>query len=179
MGRGIALVHAEQVAGEQGGFVAAGPGPDFEDGRGVLVLVLGRQQQGDLALQLRQSEVQGVELVPGEFRHVRITGGKHFLKLGGFIPGPGQGQDRVGHRLQLGMLLGQAHDLGSVCGRAHAGFDLAEAVENLIETGLGQTHSVTTRSNGRPPSTPPRPVCQCREATHRNPGPPTGKTVRL
>jgi hypothetical protein len=33
------------------------------------------------------------------------------------------------------VLLGQAHDLGAVGGRAHARLDLAEAVENLVESG--------------------------------------------
>ena len=40
---GIALIHAEQVAGEQGRLVAAGAGADLQDGRGVLVAVLGGQ----------------------------------------------------------------------------------------------------------------------------------------
>ena len=46
---------------------------------------------------------------------------------------------RLGDRLQLCVLLGQPHDLGPVRGRAHARLDLAEAVEHLVETGLGKS----------------------------------------
>ena len=48
---GVALVHAEEVAGEQRRLVAAGAGAHLEDRRGVLVGVARRQQQGQLALQ--------------------------------------------------------------------------------------------------------------------------------
>ncbi len=41
------------------------------------------------------------------------------------------------------MLLGQAHDLGPVRARAHLRLHLVEAVEHLIEPGLGQTHRET------------------------------------
>ncbi|GAA0208934.1 hypothetical protein GCM10009081_24850 [Brevundimonas nasdae] len=37
------------------------------------------------------------------------------------------------------MFFRQTHDLGPVGRRAHARLDFMEAVENLIETGLGQT----------------------------------------
>ncbi|GAA0616436.1 hypothetical protein GCM10009422_09550 [Brevundimonas kwangchunensis] len=38
------------------------------------------------------------------------------------------------------MLLRQAHDLLPVRGRAHARLHLVEAVEHLIEPGLGKSH---------------------------------------
>ena len=46
---GIALVHAEQVAGEQRRLVAAGAGADFEDGVLLVGRVLGQQQDLDVA----------------------------------------------------------------------------------------------------------------------------------
>ena len=45
---GVALVHAEQVAGEQRGLVAAGAGADFEDGVVLVHRVLGQQREADL-----------------------------------------------------------------------------------------------------------------------------------
>jgi hypothetical protein len=42
---GVALVHAEQVAGEQRRLVAAGAGADFEDGVALVHRVLGQQLQ--------------------------------------------------------------------------------------------------------------------------------------
>ena len=48
---GVALVHAEQVAGEQRGLVAAGAGADFEDDVALVHRVLGQQREPDLLLQ--------------------------------------------------------------------------------------------------------------------------------
>jgi hypothetical protein len=53
--------------------------------------------------------------------------------------GAGEGGDGVCHRLELGMLLGQAHDLSPVRSRGHARLDLPEAVEHLFEPGLGES----------------------------------------
>ena len=48
---GVALVHAEQVAGEQRGLVAAGAGADFEDDVALVHRILGQQRELDLLLQ--------------------------------------------------------------------------------------------------------------------------------
>ena len=45
---GVALVHAEQVAGEQRGLVAAGAGADFQDGVVVVHRVFGNQRELEL-----------------------------------------------------------------------------------------------------------------------------------
>ena len=55
---GVALVHAEQVAGEQRGLVAAGAGADFEDGVVVVHRVLRQQRELDLLLELVASLLQ-------------------------------------------------------------------------------------------------------------------------
>jgi len=137
---GVALVHAEEIAREQRRLVAASAGAHFQDGRGVLVLVARGQQQGDLALQVRQLLLQPLQFVARQLRHLRIVGGRHGLQIGAFGSRLRQRLHEVGHRLQLGVFLGEAHDLGAVAGRAHARFHLAEAVENLVETGLGESH---------------------------------------
>ena len=84
-----------------------------------------------------QAGLQRLQLVAGERRHVRVAGLQHLLQLRRLGPGAGQGLGGGGHRAQFGVLLGQAHDLGPVRGRAHAGLDLAEAVEHLFESRLG------------------------------------------
>ena len=101
---GVALVHAEQVAGEERRLVAAGPGPDLEDGRGVLVPVPGRKQERDLAFKRRQAGLQGLQLVPGEGGHVRVARDSHFLQFRRLRPCLLQGADRFDHRLQFGVL---------------------------------------------------------------------------
>ncbi len=134
---GVAGVHAEQVAGKDCRLVATGAGAHFQYGRGVFVGVARGQQQGDLALQLRQVRVQGRQLLGGHGGHFGVRG--HGLQVLNLSAGAGQGLHRVGHRLQLSVLLRQTHDLGPVRGRAHARLHLVEAVEHLIETGLGQS----------------------------------------
>ena len=51
---GIARVHAEQVAGEQRRFVAAGAGADFQEDVALVVGVLGQQQLLQIDFDLRQ-----------------------------------------------------------------------------------------------------------------------------
>jgi hypothetical protein len=135
--RGVARIHAEQVAGEDGGLVSAGAGADFQHGRGVLVGVARGQQQGDVALHVRQAGVQGVQLVGGHGGHFGILG--HHRQVHDLGPHLCQRRDGVGDRLHLGVFLRQAHDLLTVGGRAHARLHLMEAVEHLIEPGLGQS----------------------------------------
>ena len=50
LGFGVAGVHAEQVAGEQRRFVAAGAGADFEEDVAVVVRILGHEQPLQLQL---------------------------------------------------------------------------------------------------------------------------------
>ena len=52
---GIALVHAEQVAGEQRRLVAAGAGADFEDDVALVHRVLGDEREAHLLLQRRRA----------------------------------------------------------------------------------------------------------------------------
>src|SRR3546814_3876238 len=59
---GIALVHAEQVAREQGGFVAAGACADFQHGRAGVGGIPGQQLQREGAFGVGRSEEHTSEL---------------------------------------------------------------------------------------------------------------------
>jgi hypothetical protein len=48
----VALVHAEQIAGEQRRFQSAGAGADFENGAAFIGGILGQQHDFDLLLEL-------------------------------------------------------------------------------------------------------------------------------
>ena len=70
---GISLVHSEQFGGEQGGFLAAGAGADFEDGVLVVGLVLGQEQQQHFAIQSDELVAQFVDFGLGEVAHLAVA----------------------------------------------------------------------------------------------------------
>ena len=64
---GVARVHAEQVAGEDRRFVAAGAGAHFQVQAAVVAGVLRHQLREQFAFQLLQAVGGGVDLVVGQF----------------------------------------------------------------------------------------------------------------
>ncbi len=136
-GLGITLVHAEQIAGEEGGLVAAGSGPDLQDRGGVLVPVARRQQQRHLVLEVGQAQHEVVELLAGQRRHLGIVAAKHLLQARCLGAGAGQFLHGVSHGPQLGVLLGQSHDLGPIGRGAHARLHLVKTIEHRLQLGLG------------------------------------------
>jgi hypothetical protein len=95
---GIALIHAEQIGGEQGGFLAAGSGAHFQDGVASVVGVLGQQGEADFGLDFRQTILGGVEFLLRQGSHLGIVGlARQRLRLGhvvlDFFPG-GDGFDQ-------------------------------------------------------------------------------------
>jgi hypothetical protein len=133
--RRVALVHAEQVAGEQRGLVAAGAGADFEDGRSVLVLVL----EGPASGPTRAPSAAASRPAPGSRRRAMAAisaSPGHLLQLGalGAQPWPGPGPPRPPGAARRAPWTGD--DLGpSVAAPMRA--SISEAVENLVEAGLG------------------------------------------
>ncbi len=71
-GGGVARVHARQVAREQGGFVAARAGADFDEGVALVVGVFGQQQALQLVLQLHQFGLCGVDFLLRHLGHVGV-----------------------------------------------------------------------------------------------------------
>ena len=86
---GIALVHAEQVAGEQRRLVAAGAGADFEDGVLLVGGVLGQQQDLDVLLQRLDALLELRQLGLGQRPHLGIGRlvGEHRLEIGMLLLG--------------------------------------------------------------------------------------------
>ncbi len=69
---GIALVHPEQMAGEQRGLVAAGPGADLENDVALVHRVLRQQRQADLLLERGAARFERGLLARRERAHLGI-----------------------------------------------------------------------------------------------------------
>ena len=109
---GVALVHAEQVAGEHRRLVAAGAGADFKDDVALVHRVLGQQRETKLLLQRRAARLQLRLLGFGDGAHLGI--GRRVreqvrkaveLALRGAI-----GIDRLDHRLEVGKFARQLYE---------------------------------------------------------------------
>ena len=89
---GVAGVHAEQIGGEQGRFVAARPGPDFQDDIALAPRIFGEQQVPDLELELPAFRRELGHLGVGQTSHVGIGRSQQLPRLGQLIldcaPGP-------------------------------------------------------------------------------------------
>jgi hypothetical protein len=70
---GMARVHAQQVAGEERRFVAAGAGADLEEGVARVLRVLGQQQALQLVLERAQLGLGAGDLFPGHLGHIGVV----------------------------------------------------------------------------------------------------------
>ena len=66
-------IHAEEVAGKEGGFVAACPAAYFEYGVAVVLRVGGHEQEFYLLFECRYPGLALVELLPGHFPHFGVA----------------------------------------------------------------------------------------------------------
>ncbi len=109
--RGIALVHAEQIAGEQGGLVAAGAGTHFEDRTVLVGGILGQQRHANLFLERGQALEHRRLFLGGEPLHVGLGGGidQQGFERGKIGPRVAQCMHGLHHRRELGKLARQAH----------------------------------------------------------------------
>ena len=78
---GVALIHAEQIAGEQRRLVAAGAAADFEDDGLFVGLVLGQQQDADGLVELLDFLVELGDFGLGHVAHVLVAGLEQVLGL--------------------------------------------------------------------------------------------------
>ena len=90
---GIALVHAEQVAGEQRRLVAAGAGADFEDGVLLVGGILRQQQELDVVLQRLDALARAPGSSASASARISRVGrlvGEHRLEIGELVFGGAQ-----------------------------------------------------------------------------------------
>ena len=137
---GVALIHAEEIGREQRRLVAAGAGAHLEDGVLGVGLVLGQEQDLELALEVGDALLQLFELGFGELAHLGVA-----LRIGdqlGQIAHLGlslaQRLDLLHHRREIGIFLGEPGEFLRVHRRA-AGQPVAQfllARHHLIELGV-------------------------------------------
>ena len=71
---GIALVHAGQISCPEAGFIAAGPGPDFQHDAALIAGIRRQQGQGEAPLQLVDARFERLQLADGQFHQLRHGG---------------------------------------------------------------------------------------------------------
>ena len=110
----ITAVHAEQVAGENGGFIAAGAGANFEKNVRGVVRVARQQQREQALLGLRADHLQARGFVVGECAQFRIWVAREGCGLRQLGLDPRVLANRHNHRLQLRELSRQRGELLAV-----------------------------------------------------------------
>ena len=142
---GIALIHAEQVAREQGRLVPASPGADFQHGRARIGRIAGQQLQRQRPFGGGQLAFEDLHLLLRHFAHqrvrVRIRAPRHIIERGQFLPQTAHFMRGAGHRLDLGIFLGQAHKrIGRQIGPRHRRLHLIPARLDLRNAFGGDVH---------------------------------------
>lgn len=136
----MALIHAQEVAGEERGLVAAGAGPDFEDDAALVGSVLRQQGDEDLAGARLDLGAGRVALLIGEVAELGIGGGIGDQRLGLFQRGLRltPGRDCRDHGIEFGQFLREldgAYRLGGVVDLVGRG---GMARHDDVETILGE-----------------------------------------
>ncbi len=132
---GVTRVHAEQVAGEDGGLVTAGPGADFQKHVAPVIGVFGQQHALQLRLQGKQLFLGLAHFLHGHFAQVRVAVLEQRLGALQVVLHLAPGAVGDEHRLDFGVLTGigaKASLVGNDLGIAQQGGEFFEAVlENL------------------------------------------------
>ena len=104
---GVALVHAEELGGEQRRLLAAGAGADLEDGVLLVGLVLGQEHGLHIFVERQKALPHGVEFAFREFAHLGVVAADQGFELGLFGLGLAQIVDAFDDRRQLAVFLGE------------------------------------------------------------------------
>ena len=137
---GVALVHAEEIGGEQRRLVAAGAGADLQDGVLLVGRVLGQQHALHRPLQLGQALLEGRGLLLGHRLHVGI--GRHGLGILELALGLAPFADGFDQRTEIGIFLrGRDELLGIEIAARQRGLQLGMTGGDLIEF-LKQRHGM-------------------------------------
>src|SRR5258708_34435746 len=83
LGFGVTRVHAEEVAREDAGFVAASAGADFKDNVFVVDGIVGEEKKFQLALRLFFADGKQLFFFLGHVAHFSVIGFDHHLVSGG------------------------------------------------------------------------------------------------
>ena len=145
LGLGIALVHAEEVAGEKRGLVTAGPGADFQDGALLVGIVLGEQRDLELAGQRVEMRLALVALVFGQRPHFGVERGivEHGRDTVEFTGLAAIGADRLGDVLEPGEFPGEGNEGRRIRIGGKATVDLIVTPQDEVELFLGELHGAS------------------------------------
>ena len=139
--RGIALVHAEQVAGEQRRLVAAGAGADFEDDVALVHRVLGQQREPELldqplalAPRAPAARRRAISRISASVLGSAISASRSASSAGDLAIG----LDLRHHRIELGEFARQLDELLRRQLARQLGLDHGVAGEQRVELALGQ-----------------------------------------
>ena len=146
---GIALIHAEKIAGEQRRLVAAGAGADFEDGAFLVGRILRQQRDAQLLFERLEPQLGLAQLLFGEARHLGVGRGivQHGLEAGDFRALRAVIADRRGDLFESGEFARQRDESRRLRRRVEAGGDFVVAAQDEIELFLRQ-HVLTERDGG-------------------------------
>ena len=108
---GVALIHAEEIAGEERRLLAAGAGAHLEDRALLVGGILGQQLHLELVLELLDLLVEGTDLFFGERRHVLFRGRivDQLLQALALAKSRAERVDGGDNRIELGELPREAH----------------------------------------------------------------------
>ena len=126
-------IHPQQVGGEQRGLVAAGAGPDLQDGVALVGLVLGQQQELHLLLEFRNARLENRKLLLGHRLHLGI--GEHGVEIVALAFGRLERMDALDQRREVGIFLRQpGESLGVLRAlRRHQGGEFVMPLGDAIE----------------------------------------------
>jgi hypothetical protein len=124
---GVARIHAEQVAGEQAGFVAAGSRADLEEQVSFVVRIARQQRALQLGVDALHLGLRGLELIVGEHLHLGIR--RHLTRGIGIALGVAKARVQPDQSGQLGVLAREVLELRQVARRILGGEDPVELLE--------------------------------------------------
>ena len=139
---GEALVHPEQVAGEQRGLIAAGAGADFQNDVALVHRIFRHQRLADVLRERVAPRLQRRLLGLGERAHVAIRPGivQHRVEVGDLALDRAVGLDRLDRRRQLGELARQPHEGVALGPGGEFVLDGAVTRKERIELWRGEHH---------------------------------------
>ena len=106
---GVTLVHAEQVAGKDRCFVAAGAGTDFQDCAALVHRILRQQRDTDAFFERLELLVKRGNFGLRHIAHFRII--QHGLEIADLGLNAAPGLDFLDHRREFRKFAGQFHEL--------------------------------------------------------------------